>query len=72
MDNTSELLDGGFGLYSTTDLKKNIGPVKTEYFRISLTRKGNASFDIIQLCDKKYIGHWGILDLHSLMAQLTA
>jgi AraC-like DNA-binding protein len=46
MDNTSELLDGGFGLYSTTDIKKNIGPVKTEYFRISLTRKGNASFNI--------------------------
>ena len=27
--------------------------------------------DIIQLLDGKYIGHWGILDLHSLMAQLT-
>lgn len=46
MDNTSELLDNGFGLYSTVDLKKNIGPIKTQYFRISLTRKGNASFDI--------------------------
>ena len=44
MDNTSELLDNGFGLYSTADLKKNIGPIKTQYFRISLTRKGNASF----------------------------
>jgi AraC family transcriptional regulator, transcriptional activator of pobA len=46
MDNTSDLLDSGFGLYSTFDLKKNIGPVKTEYFRISFTRKGTASFDI--------------------------
>ncbi len=46
MDNTSDLLESGFGLYSTIDLKKNIGPVKTEYFRISLTRKGTASFDI--------------------------
>ncbi len=46
MDNTSELLNGGFGLYSTFDLKKNIGPVKTDYFRISLTRAGTASFDI--------------------------
>jgi hypothetical protein len=46
MDNTSDLLNNGFGLYSTTGLKKNIGPFKTEYFRISLTRKGNASFDI--------------------------
>jgi AraC-like DNA-binding protein len=46
MDNTSELLDDGFGLYSTVDLKKNIGPIKTQYFRISLTRKGSANFDI--------------------------
>jgi AraC-like DNA-binding protein len=46
MDNTVELLDEGFGLYSTTDLKKNIGPIKTQYFRISLTRKGSATFDI--------------------------
>ncbi len=46
MDNTSSLLDNGFGLYSTSDLKKNIKHIKTEYFRISLTRKGSASFDI--------------------------
>lgn len=46
MDNTSELLDNGFGLYSTIDLKKNIGPIKTQYFRISLTRRGRANFDI--------------------------
>jgi AraC-like DNA-binding protein len=46
MDKTSELLDNGFGLYSTVDLKKSIGPVKTQYFRISLTRKGNANFAI--------------------------
>jgi AraC family transcriptional regulator, transcriptional activator of pobA len=46
MDNTSGLLDEGFGLYSTVDLKKNIGPIKTQYFRISLTRKGSAVFDI--------------------------
>lgn len=46
MDSTSELLDEGFGLYSTVDLKKNIGPIKTQYYRISLTRKGSAKFDI--------------------------
>lgn len=46
MDNSSELLDGGFGLYSTTDIKGNIGPIKTEYFRISLTRNGQADFSI--------------------------
>ncbi len=36
MDNTSALLDQGFGLYSTTNVKGKIGPVKTEYFQISL------------------------------------
>lgn len=46
MDNTSTLLEDGFGLYSTVDFKKNIGPIKTEYYRISLTRHGNAHFDI--------------------------
>ena len=46
MDNTSALLENGFGLYSTVDIKKNIGPIKTEYYRISLTRQGNAHFDI--------------------------
>ena len=46
MDNSSELLEAGFGLYSTADLKKNIGPIKTEYFRISLIRSGHANFAI--------------------------
>jgi len=46
MDKTSELLGESFGLYSTLDLKKNIGPIKTQYYRISLTRKGSAIFDI--------------------------
>ncbi|GAA4404109.1 hypothetical protein GCM10023187_20960 [Nibrella viscosa] len=46
MDKTAELLDGGFGLYSTTDVRKNIGPVKTQYYRISLTRQDSARFDI--------------------------
>jgi len=36
MDNTSELLDGGFGLYSTRDLKKNIGPVKCNRHYLSV------------------------------------
>ena len=42
MDNTPELLEGAFGLYSTINGKKNIGPIKTEYFRITLTRTGYA------------------------------
>jgi predicted ester cyclase len=28
--------------------------------------------DIIELRNGKYINHWGILDMHSLMMQLTA
>jgi len=27
--------------------------------------------DIIQLHDGKYVAHWGILDMHSLMGQIT-
>src|SRR5262245_18255964 len=46
MEHTSGLLEDGFGFYSTTDVKKNIGPVKTEYFRIALTRRGTAHFNI--------------------------
>ncbi|TAK50441.1 MAG: AraC family transcriptional regulator [Saprospiraceae bacterium] len=46
MDNTAELIDNGFGLYSTTDVKRKIEHIKTEYFRISLTRQGSARFDI--------------------------
>ena len=146
MDNTPTLLDGGFGLYSTTNVKKKLGPIKTEYFRISLLSKYDASnlkfnttmtteqnkaivrrmnkefieggnfntvqeiiaddfvnhtappgspknrdgvvyffigvqatnkpvvmdvIDIIQLRDGQFIGHWGILDMQGLMAQVT-
>lgn len=46
MDNTSELLDGGFGLYSTANTKHSIGPIKTEYYRIALIRSGTADFSI--------------------------
>lgn len=46
MDNTSELLDGGFGLYSTANTKRSIGPIKTEYYRIALIRSGTADFSI--------------------------
>ena len=46
LDNSSELIDDGFGLYSTADMKPRIGPIKTEYFRISLIRTGNVTIDI--------------------------
>lgn len=46
MDNTHDLLEGGFGLYSTANTLRSIGPVKTEYYRISLIRAGSAAFTI--------------------------
>lgn len=41
LDNTSELLGAGFGLYSTANMAAGIGPVKTEFYRIALTRQGS-------------------------------
>lgn len=46
LDNSSALIEGGYGLYSTANLKGDIGPAKTQYFRISLIRGGQAGFDI--------------------------
>jgi AraC-like DNA-binding protein len=46
MDNSNELIDGGFGLYSTVNTKRSIGPVKTEYYRIGLIRSGSAAYSI--------------------------
>lgn len=46
MNNTSALLDGGFGLYSTENTKTSIGIVKTEYYRIGLIRSGSAVYTI--------------------------
>jgi AraC family transcriptional regulator, transcriptional activator of pobA len=46
MDNSPDLLDGAFGLYSAKDLKKRIGPIKSEYFRIGLVRSGKITFGI--------------------------
>lgn len=46
MDNSPELLDGGFGLYSSADLKKTIGPIKSQYFRTGLVCSGKVTVDI--------------------------
>ncbi|MFI5186945.1 MAG: helix-turn-helix domain-containing protein [Chitinophagales bacterium] len=47
LDNSKELIGKGFGLYSTTNLKKSrIGPIKTQFFRIALIRAGNVNLDI--------------------------
>jgi predicted ester cyclase len=47
---------------------------KGEFFGVKPTNKSVVMdvIDIIQLRDGKYIGHWGILDLHSVMTQLTS
>jgi len=46
LDNSSELIGGGFGLYSSSDIRKRIGPIKTEYYRIALIRSGKVKVDI--------------------------
>lgn len=46
MNNTSQLIDGGFGLYSTANTKSNIDLVKTEYYRIALIQSGTATYTI--------------------------
>jgi predicted ester cyclase len=47
---------------------------KGEFFAVPPTDKKVVMevIDIVQLRNGKYIGHWGILDLHNLMTQLTA
>ncbi len=45
-----------------------------EFFGIKPTQKSVRMdvIDIIQLRDGKYIAHWGILDMHGLIAQITS
>lgn len=46
LDHSNELIDGGFGLYSTAGLKPRIGPIKTQYYRIALIRAGSVRIDL--------------------------
>lgn len=46
MDSSNELLEGSFGLYSSKDLRKSIGPVKTEYYRIGFVKSGKVKIDL--------------------------
>lgn len=46
LDNSSELVEGSFGLYSSANIKSSIGPVKTQYYRIALLRSGTAQYDL--------------------------
>lgn len=46
MDNTTELLDSGFGLYSSVNTKRDIGPIKINFYRIALVVSGTATFTL--------------------------
>jgi len=46
LDNSSALIEGGFGLYSSANMKPDIGPIKTQYYRVALVRAGSAKIDI--------------------------
>ena len=45
-----------------------------EFFGVPATNKKVVMevIDIIRLRDGKFVEHWGILDMHALMAQITA
>jgi AraC family transcriptional regulator, transcriptional activator of pobA len=45
LDNTPELVDNGFGLYSSAKVKGRIGPLKSAFFRIALCRRGFVNVD---------------------------
>jgi AraC family transcriptional activator of pobA len=45
LDGSTELIDGGFGLYSNADLKPRVGPIKTQYYRIAFVRRGSVRID---------------------------
>lgn len=45
LDNSKELFQDCFGLYSSIGLKEHIGPFKAQYYRIGLGLKGNIKMD---------------------------
>jgi AraC family transcriptional regulator, transcriptional activator of pobA len=45
LDNTNELIHGGFGLYSSERVKGKIGPLKSDFYRIALCRRGAVTVD---------------------------
>lgn len=45
LDNTIELIDGGFGLYSSVKVRDKIGPLKSQFYRIGFCRKGSLQVD---------------------------
>ncbi len=45
MDSTSNLLDGGFGLYSSEGVRAKIGPLKSQFYRIGFCLRGSLDVD---------------------------
>jgi len=45
LDGTEELIQGGFGLYSSAGLKPKIGPIKSEFFRLGFGKQGSVHLD---------------------------
>jgi AraC family transcriptional regulator, transcriptional activator of pobA len=46
LDDTDALVEGGFGIYSTRNMKDSIGPIKTEFFRVALIRSGSVQLEV--------------------------
>lgn len=40
LDNTTELIDNGFGLYSSAGLRMKIGPIKSVFYRLGIVLRG--------------------------------
>ena len=45
MDNTPDLIENGFGMYSSRNVRGKIGPLKSQFFRIGFCRKGSLQVD---------------------------
>lgn len=45
LDNTNELVHDGFGLYSSARVKDRIGPLKSDFFRVAICRRGFVTVD---------------------------
>jgi AraC family transcriptional activator of pobA len=46
LDGTDQLIGDGFGLYSTTNMKAAIGPIRTGFYRIGLMRCGDVKLNV--------------------------
>lgn len=45
LNNTSELIENGFGLYSSVGSKPRMGPIRSEFYRLGIIKQGNTVVD---------------------------